>query len=366
MKLAALMRKEFYRFFHDPRLIIAVLIPGVIIFLVYTVLGSILSSDKDETYAYRVFLSGDSVAVSLIGAAVEESGNTVEWVTATDAESAKSAVENGEATAFLAFSDGFDTAAGEVELYYTSGETESFSFGSIASALLREYGMRYRFQSVDLADESQLQSQFMGAFLPMLIVCFTFTASMGITVESVAGEKERGTIATILATSVKRSHVALGKIIPLACISLLGAASGFFGIVFSMPRLMGLSIAVFDFGIRNYILLFFLTVSIVPFIVACIALVSTYAKTVKEATAYVSIIMIFFIVLSVVAGIATGIGEWVVAVPVLNATVVMSLLLGGALPVWQTLVSVGCNLVYTALLVFLIAKMFQSERIMFR
>ena len=43
MKLLALMKKEFLRFFRDPKLIVSVLIPGVIIYVLYSVMGAVMA-----------------------------------------------------------------------------------------------------------------------------------------------------------------------------------------------------------------------------------------------------------------------------------------------------------------------------------
>ena len=104
---------------------------------------------------------------------------------------------------------------------------------------------------------------------------------------------------------------------------------------------------------------------VVPLIVAAIATVSTLSRSVKEASGYTSVIMILVMVLSVVASFVPGIGNWVVAVPVLNAVAAMQGVLTGAAQVWMCLTAVALNLVYTALLAFLISRLLSSERVMF-
>ena len=193
------------------------------------------------------------------------------------------------------------------------------------------------------------------------------SACMSVTLESVAGEKERGTLATILVTSARRSDIALGKILPLACVSLIGAASSFLGVALSLPTLMGVSIdvAIAGVGALEFFFIFLLIVSVVPLIVAAIAAVSTLSRSVKEASSYTSVLMILVMVLSIVASFVSGIGDWVVVIPVLNAVVAMQGALMGAASVWMCLTAVALNLVYTALLVVLIARFLSSERIMF-
>ncbi|MFQ7035420.1 MAG: ABC transporter permease subunit [Candidatus Borkfalkia sp.] len=52
---------------------------------------------------------------------------------------------------------------------------------------------------------------------------------MGIAPESIAGEKERGTIATLLVTPIKRSELVVGKVLSLSALSSLSAISSFIG-----------------------------------------------------------------------------------------------------------------------------------------
>lgn len=370
MKLISLIKKEFYRFFRDSRLILTMLFPGILIFILYTLMGNLIGVENQEaeTYAYKVYLSGSTQTTAMIETVVEASGSTLEWLPATDPEEAKTAVEKGEVTAYLHFSEDFDTAPERpvVEIYYSMNSGESSTFYALADAVLQEYGMRFTITARPFFDEDSMGAQIMAAILPFMIVVFVFSACMSVTLESVAGEKERGTLSTILVTSVPRFHVALGKIIPLSCISLIGATSSFLGVALSMPKLMGVSVgALGGYSFGSYAMLFFLIMSVVPLIVSVITAVSAYARSVKEASGYTSVLMISIMVLSLVTGFVSGIGNWVVAVPVLNAVVVMQNILSGALPVWQTLVSVGVNLLCTAVLVFAVSKMLSSEKIMF-
>ena len=57
--------------------------------------------------------------------------------------------------------------------------------------------------------------------------------------ESIAGEKERGTIATLLVTPMKRSSLALGKVFSLSIIALLAGCSSFIGTFAALPKMMG-------------------------------------------------------------------------------------------------------------------------------
>ena len=375
MKLLALMKKEFARFFRDPRLIISMLLPGILIYIIYSVMGAAIFSEEED-YSFKVYVSGDSAVVSTIEAAVTENDWTAEFLPAEDEETAREAVRSGEATALLVFSPAFDdmidlgplaSTLPRAEIVYNSEDGASAAFATLANTILDAYARTFSITMSDFAAEENFAAQMMAGILPFLIVVFVFSSCMSVTLESVAGEKERGTLATILVTSAKRWDIALGKVLPLACVSLIGAASSFLGVALSMPKLMGVSLgaAISGVGAAGYVMIFLLIFSFVPLIVAAIAAVSTLSRSVKEASAYTSVIMIFVMVLSIVTAFVDGIGGWVSFVPILNAVSAMQGVLAGHMVVWQCLVSVAANLAYAALLVCLIGWMLSNERIMF-
>lgn len=366
MKLLALMKKEFHRFFHDPRLIVTMLLPGILIFLLYTFIGEIAYAE--ETRKFKVYLSGDPAVVDVIEQTILAGGDEAEWLPLQDEAEARAAIEAGEATAILMFTENFDPLreGGSVRIIYDNGNEDGVYFYSLVSSVLIGVGMRFPIDAETVKEDVAVGAEFLSTLLPMLIVCFIFSACMSVTLESVAGEKERGTLSTILVTSAKRSHIALGKVVPLSCISMIGAISSFLGVALSMPKLMGVSLGFLGgYSVWSYVLLLLLILSAVPLIVCAIAAVSALSRSVKEASAYTSVLMIFTMVLSIVTSFLPAMGGWVAAVPIFNAVVAMQEILKGGLPVLSSLLAVGINLVYTALLVFALAKMLSSERIMF-
>lgn len=374
MKLLAIMKKEFVRFFRDPRLIVTMLLPGIVIYCLYSLMGTVMTGTT-KTYEYEVYVCGESQALLLLEEAVTAGGDSVTFTVAEDEEQAKSDVESGKITAFIVFSEGFDTAvdtyegvvAAYMEIYYRSADEDSVRFYSVYSQVMQAYQRQFAAVPYDCSSESSIMASIMGNILPFIVLALIFSSCMSVTLESIAGEKERGTLATVLVTPVKRWQIALGKVLPLGCIALIGAVSSFLGIMLSLPKLMGLTVGgmISGYGFVSYLLLFLVLLSIVPLIVAAVAAVSTYAKSVKEASAYTGIIMILVLALSLVSSFITDVGAWIVVIPLLNAVVCMQSILFGSYLVWQPLVCVLVNLVYTAGLLFLVGKMLESEKLMF-
>ena len=389
MKLAALIKKEFFRFFRDPKLIATMILPGILIFFLYSLMGDLLWSEEQKYDFKTVYVGGESAIIQplLQQAAVQLTGQE-DWTLtpAEDVEQAKEAVREEKATALILFDENFDERilsyspesgerAPQVRIYYCSADETSAAFYSLAISVLDAYestvsnmfDVNLSDEVFDFSSEADVLVSLLGGFLPFLIVALIFSSCMSITLESVAGEKERGTLATVLVTSVRRSDIALGKVIPLSCISVIGALSSFLGVIFSFPKLMGISVSGMAgaFGISSYLQLLLSVCSVVPFIVALLTLVSAYSKSVKEASAYSGVVMIFVMVLSLAAGIVDMNGLWVAFVPVLGTVSCISRIMDLSVTLGMTLLTVGVNLVYTVVLIFLIAKMLSSEWIMF-
>ena len=385
MKLIALMKKEFLRFFKDPKLLATMILPGVLIYVIYSVMGSAMWS-QPQSYDFKVAASHLPPSVERLFDAAQGDGMTIEWLDADGEEEAKAQAESGEIDAYVVFPENFEEeiavynpASGEpapqVKIYYRSADEQSLAFyqmfvsvlDAYENALANKFDVNAGDEIYDFSGEGEVISSVLAGILPFIVIALIFSSCMGVTLESVAGEKERGTLATILVTSVKRRDIALGKIIPLSCIAAIGALSSFLGVALSMPKLMGLSLGGFaaSYGFLSYLLLFLLIFSVVPLIISVITAVSTCSHSVKEASGYTSVVMILVLILSIVSAFTDSIGAWAVVVPVMNAVVCMQAVLAGSYVLWQALVSVAVNLAYTALLVFVIAKLLGSEKIMF-
>ena len=147
MKLLALMKKEFARFFGDPKLLITMILPGVLIYLIYSIMGSAMFGGEAQKYDFKVYVSGESAVVDVIDASVAQNeGWTAEFVHlpaegAATVEEARAAVESGEASALIVFSEDFDASVAQgaqggasAQLVYNSEDEASAAFASLAGA----------------------------------------------------------------------------------------------------------------------------------------------------------------------------------------------------------------------------------------
>ena len=206
--------------------------------------------------------------------------------------------------------------------------------------------------------------------MPLLLMVFLYSGCAAVAPESIAGEKERGTIATMLVTPIRRSDIAVGKILALAVITVLSGASSALGTILSLPNLMGGAAGEMDaniYGVRDYLFLAAVILSTVLLLVTLVALLSAFAKTVKEAQTYAVPLMILVMVLGITGMFGGGASQnlAVYAIPLYNSVQCIVGIFSFSLLGQAVALTAAVNGAATLLGVFVLTRMFNSEGIIF-
>lgn len=382
--MLTIIKKEFARFFEDKRMVFTtVLMPGLMIYILYTFMGKGMMREfsTDDTYVASAYVQNmpEELSPALRGLSVE-------WTELSEGEteSAKAAVTAREADLLLVFPADFsasvakyqvsDGAAPNVAIYYNSTEAESTKLYGVIGGVLDAYeqGMVNKFdvnaggEVYDLASEKDATGQVFAMLLPLLLMTFLFSGCTSIAPEAIAGEKERGTIATLLVTPMKRSALALGKIVSLSSIALLAGLSSFLGTMLSLPNLMGdMDASVYVWS--DYLLLLGIILTTVLVLVALMSIISACAKNIKEAgTANAPLMIVSMgVSLSTMFG---GTGEkslGLFCIPLYNSVQCMHGIFSFQYAPGQIVVTMVSNLVYALLLTWVLTRLFNSEKVMF-
>lgn len=368
------IKKELTRFFTDYRMLAAMILPGILIYVIYSLMGPILSSNftSSKDYNYQIYVVNPNEAYLTV---LEEGFKTAEYqVTFLEplSETAmEEAIQNETADLIITFS----AADGKplIDLSYNSAKVESqtiytYTYTLLASMQVNPDDYLFTLSNQNLATDEQTSSAFISMMLPFLLLIFLCTGVMSVAPESIAGEKDRGTIATLLVTPLKRTNLAIGKIISLAIISLVGGISSFIGTIFSLPKLASAQGAIkLYYGFSDYLYLLLIILSVLFLFVGIYSIASAMAKSVKEASAYSTPIMIIVLIigiLSMVSSLPTD-NIFVYFIPVYNSVVAMSTILALDINILGVIIAVCSNLVYAIILAIILGKMFNSERIMF-
>jgi sodium transport system permease protein len=184
----------------------------------------------------------------------------------------------------------------------------------------------YRVESRPDRSPEGLGASTIASMLPYLVVLWAFYGVMSSVTDMFAGEKERGTLETLVATPARREDIALGKLLSLFALSLLSSLSTFVAVI--GIGLSGLSIAKASFPEPPQVSLLSLAAvlfALVPFAAFCAGLaasVAAPARSSREAQTNLTLVS-FVIMLPAVYSQFLGIvgdsgGSWVAWTPVLS------------------------------------------------
>ena len=387
--LITIIKKEFARFFGDKRMVMTALIPGVMIYAMYSFMGSGMSQmhEPEENYIFEINVVNMPQTMAFLE---EIQGVDLTKVEAKDADAVKDAIREDEADVLVVFPEDFDmqmltydvttatTPAPNIEIYYNSASTESSSaynmvketLNGFEQALANKFDICQGETKYDLATDEDVSAMFISMMMPMLILMMLFSGCLSVSAESIAGEKERGTIATLLVTPMKRRDLALGKMISLSTFGLLSGLSSFTGIMLSLPKLMdgsGLDNVKFGYTVVDYVVLFIVIITTTLLIVGMISVISAYAKSVKEATTMASPLMIVASLVGVMNMMSNGMPEelyWYL-IPIYNTVQCISGVFSMDYQMIPVILTCTANVVYAGILAVVLTKMFGSERIMY-
>ncbi len=392
--IITILKKELKRFFGDKRMAFTtILMPGIMIFVMYSFMGDAISGmvSVDDEYVYKI----ESTYMPESVRALMDSAGIADGIKDVDAEAGEAAKEKisrneDELDLYIVFPENFendiaayDSTSGnkapEVQVYYNSASTESQKVYKIFTEMLDSYeaAMANKFDinhdenvKYDLANEKDAAASVFSSMLPMLLLMFVFSACMAVGPESISGEKERGTIATLLVTPAKRSHIALGKIIALSIIALLSGMSSTIGTLLSLPKLANTEntgIETNIYGITEYLMLALVMLSTVLLIVTLVSIISAFAKSTKEAGTYITPLMIVVMLVGLSGMFTDGAKTelFYYLIPIYNSVQSMTGIFSFDILPSGMAASVASNIAYTGIGVFVLTRMFNNEKIMF-
>ena len=387
-----IIKKEFARFFGDRQLLFTtVIMPGLLIYLIYSFMGMGMKKMATEGTDELVTVCVENLPPSMapIMDAIPAIAPSQQAVMQEDIDKLEDKDLN---VVLVRFPEAFDEkvaaydpqsglAAPNVEIYYNSANNASSRVYHILESSLSAYEdqLSNRFDinradsdevSFDKASKDDVLGSILSKLIPMLILMMLFSGVMAIAPSSIAGEKERGTIATLLVTPLRRKELALGKVVSLSGMALLSGISSFIGIVLSLPKMIqdaasvetGLHYTGADYGVLLLIIL-----SSVLIMASAVSLLSALAKDVKNAGTMITPFMLVIMLCGLMPMFQSGASQNLVAylIPFYNSIQVMTAVFAHEMRWMPVIVTLAANVVYTGIAVWGLTRMFNSEKVMF-
>lgn len=309
-------------------------------------------------------------------------------------DSARARFETDSLDAYFSFARDFDRMVdslgrGDVSMYFKSTEQRDIETGrarqlltaftdSLRARRLQKLHVDARLiepvdvHEVNFASAKEKLAGAIGGFLPYLFIIFCFMGSMYPAIDLAAGEKERGTLETLLTSPANRMEILLGKFgvviltgITTAIVALFGLYLGIIQIKEIPPELLKSVMDILQ--LRTVLLLLSLLLPLTIFFAGVLLSLSIMAKSYKEAQSIISPAMIVVIVPAFV-GLMPGVTlDWTTAlIPILNVSLATKAIISDtATPMLMGEVYLS-SIVLAGLSLFGCAKVFGRESMLFR
>lgn len=389
-----IVRKEFARFFGDRQLMFTTIImPGLLIYLVYSLMGVGLRNIENNGADNLVTVQVENMPQCVAALFATNDSNMVVVQQSFGPNDIEALREKELNSVLVRFPAGFDslvacysphtgTPAPNVEIYYNAANNaSSLVFNHINAALEAfESSQSNLFdinrsdnegQVFDMSSVDQMLGDILGKLIPMLILMMLFSGVMAIAPSSIAGEKERGTIATLLVTPMRRNELALGKIISLSGIALLSGVSSFLGIALSLPKMITASAEEIDIPLNytsgDYVALLMIIFATVLIMASVVSLLSACAKDVKNAGTLITPFSVVIMLIGLLPMLQTNpdLSIGTCFIPFYNSIQVMGQVLSHTLDWTMVSVTLCANILYTGAAIWVLTRLFNSEKVMF-
>lgn len=356
--ILTIFKKEWIDTLRDRRTIIAmVIIPLLLIPVMIGIVTKIAISQakKAEQKVIKLGVISRGNASVFVGK-LSEMGD-FELIMDFPEDSVKSFIRNGTLDAALIFARNFDDEiraqrSGKLDMYYESTADENISRRRIRNLVeeIRRDLLARRFAELnldesvietvdlvenDVASEQEKIGKFIGGFLPYMFVIFCFMGAMYPAIDLGAGEKERGTLETLLASPASRLEILLGKFGVVALTGLTSAGLAIVGIYLGIRQVADIPEEILStllglLEVKAIVTLLSLLLPLTVFFGAILLGLSIFAKSFKEAQSIITPLNIV-VILPAAVGLFPGIElNFVTAlIPVLNVSLATREILAG-------------------------------------
>ena len=403
-----ILKKELKRVFGDKKLVFSLFIlPAIIMIALYGLMGFMMgamTSDIEDHKNVIYVVNADDKLKSCINSSTIIKDD-IQYLNESDFR-AKEAdirdeilnnksqlvvyVEPDFSSKFSAYSKAGDPIP-VIKMYYNSTENYSSNTYSIFYGLvLDNYKTQLLAERIDnleilnvydvqdelIEKEEKAKSRFISMMLPYMIVIMLFAGAMSVGVDAIAGEKERGTLASMLLSPVSRGQIVAGKILSLMILSGLSAICYVISMMVAMPVMKALGggesemaqgLGGLDLSIVQGLELLAIMLTLVFLFVSLIAFLAVRAKDTKTASTLISPVYIVVMVAGMLTMFMTGadVPTYRYAIPVYGGAIAVKDLCANELTPVNFLASIGGALLLGIIFTVLIKKSFDDEKVMF-
>ncbi len=390
----ALFKKEILDVIRDKKTLIMMIVVPVILYpLIFIVAmqAMVSISGSMEAHTYNIAVSGDEGDAFVKKLTDSESVDYSLNVTFYDSDFAyKEALSAEETDVFVSC----ETEDGKplYRVYYLSSVTNSSYAADIVweiLGLLREditrekieaAGLDYEdiiepisYEGVDTASGEQSMGSILGSILPFMLIVSLIMGTMYPAIDTTAGEKERGTLETILTLPVTNRQLIVSKFLTVAIIGIISALINLIsmgGIGLYMYNLMGMTgqsggVSLVKF-VPSIIICVLAVLAFSLFISAMTMCITAFAKSFKEANNYITPFMLVVMFIGFIGFIPNvELNAQMAVIPVANICLLIKNIMLFKINYSIIALVLISNIAYAALAIMFLSKIYDSEAILF-
>ena len=400
--IKAIVSKELRRVFKDKKMIMSLFVlPVILVVGLFSLIGMLVKGQMDDVQEHEpvVYIMNAPDSFLSFAQTAGLTGYTVIDGDAKLAEDAKAGLYDALTDLVIVFPDGFEAQVTKgidaldsiqtpsVELFYNPSEDYSAQAREVYMAYLDSYrqmllGSRFgNYAAVEMfgindnliQDEDKAAGKMLGTMLPYFITMLIFASAMSLGVDMIAGEKERGTLAAMLLSPIKREQIVLGKVFSLSILAVMSAAVYIISMLIAFPMMMknvgdgdvlsGMSVNFTGAQIAQIVILM---IGVVLLYVSIICMVAVFARNVKEASSYISPVYILVIVAGMITMYSSADGVlYKYLIPVYGSSMAFKDILTREITMPDFLATTISTYAVAAILVCIMTKAFNSEKVMF-
>jgi len=262
-----------------------------------------------------------------------------------------------------------DKLQGFFDAYKEKIAREALTARGLPASLLEPFTV----DAKNIAPPAKVGAAVFGSLIPYLIIIFCFTGAMYPAMDTTAGEKERGTMETILSSPVSRTDLVIGKFFMVVTTSVVTAVLSLLSLGLSFKyfknTLMAASGSSVQMAVdpRSVVAVIALILPLAVLFSAVLLAVALLAKSYREAQTYVSP-LIFVVIGPAIIGTMPGmeLNSKTEFIPILNTCLASKEIISGTYDWSHMALIFGMTCVYAAIGLAAAVRMFNREDVLFR
>lgn len=396
-----IFNKEMARVFRDKKMVFSVFfLPVILMIGIMYLMSQMITGMEDDITKHQsvVYIQNEQASFANFLESID-ADYEIHMIDKSKRKEAEEKIRDGEADLLIEFPEKMDETiknykAGDkvpqIKTFYNpSEEYSNAAYKEISLEVLEAYRQSLLTERVGdlnkiavftvnsdnedmiIQDDDKASGKALGTMLPYFITILLFAGAMGIGTDMIAGEKERGTMASLLVAPIKRSSIVLGKVFALMALSGISSIIYVGAMVAFMPlmskSMLGTSGENLNINLTagQIIMLAVLLIGVAFLYSTMIALTSVFAKTIKEATSYVMPLYMVVLVVGLMTMFTTGdVKGEMYYIPIYNISLALKGILSHEVTMGQYGVTVAMTFAVGFLLVGIIVRAFKSEKVM--